>query len=97
MERLYSASAASCVSQKRTRPFAAGPKFREEPPTGRLAHALYAAIHTRGIRANTGPRGKTRRIGRRLKIARMVFAMAAAVFLPCWFYTAALINSYVYQ
>jgi hypothetical protein len=33
--------------------------------------------------------------GMRLKIARIVFAVAAAVLLPCWFYSAALINSYV--
>jgi hypothetical protein len=33
----------------------------------------------------------------RLKIARIVFAMAAAVLLPCWFYTGALINSHVYR
>jgi hypothetical protein len=31
----------------------------------------------------------------RLKIARIVFAVTAAVLLPCWFCTAALINSYV--
>ena len=35
--------------------------------------------------------------GMRLKIARIVFAMAAAVLLPFWFYTGALINSYVYR
>jgi hypothetical protein len=35
--------------------------------------------------------------GIRLTIARIVFAVAAAVLLPCWFYTGALINSYVYR
>jgi hypothetical protein len=35
--------------------------------------------------------------GMRLKIARIVFAMATAVLLPCWFYTGALISSYVYR
>jgi hypothetical protein len=35
--------------------------------------------------------------GMRFKIARIVFAVATAVLLPCWFYTGALINSYVYR
>lgn len=51
---LYSASAALCASQKRTRHFAAGPSLGRNRQRGRLAHALYAATHTGGIRANTG-------------------------------------------
>jgi hypothetical protein len=51
---LCSASAALRASQKRTRHFAAGPSLGRNRQRGRLAHALYAATHTGGIRANTG-------------------------------------------
>jgi hypothetical protein len=66
-------------------------KFR-----GRLRSQVGMEWHLRVVAfaiASSGRYGT----GMRFKIARIVFAVATAVLLPCWFYTGALINSYVYR